>query len=136
VRFLDPRLAPEVIAVKYRARDSCEVAGSNPVRGFRRFQMRPGKDRRKRIRPSRKPPAFNTCVDCGTQYRLVSGQSKRCPECRESIVPASVGIKFRRVKRYKCVCGNDVEIMPCVVCVALSAASNAKKFPDDNLKDS
>lgn len=88
--------------------------------------MRPGKDRRNRIRPGRKAPVFGNCVDCGKEYRLVSGQSKRCPECREPITPASIGISFRRVKKYKCVCGNDVDLTPCVICEALKAAANAK----------
>lgn len=93
--------------------------------------MRPGKDRRRRIRPNRNPPVFSNCIDCGTEYRLTSGQSKRCPECRESTIPASIGIKFRRVKRYKCVCGNDVEFVPCVVCEATQAFANSRKPIDD-----
>lgn len=78
--------------------------------------MRPSK--KARIRPSRAKSPIRNCENCGVEYRMTQGFSKRCPECRDSLQKPGIGLKFKRVKPYKCVCGNDVQFMPCVVCAA------------------
>lgn len=78
--------------------------------------MRPSK--KTRIRPSRAKLPIRNCENCGVEYRMTQGFSKRCPECREKAAPATIGVKFRRVPSYLCACGNTVTLSPCVICVA------------------